>query len=1186
VKKIPVPIRRTAISLAVVVAALALLLVFFSLEPGERIIKGAAEAKLSALLDCRIVIGRLETNLFSRLHLEDIAVYREADRSPSIEMERCTLEYGLSRLHRRSLILSSVDVEGLVVTITRDSSGAYDFPALQGGGDGADRPPISIELGEVLVSRSRIDYRDDAGNECGLADLDVSLSPVDGTTYRYRISIDSCIGTYEEVGFETRDVSAGGSFGIPFADSRLEASMKISSLDAVGLRARDVTVELSYTTAGIVLKNAAMRVENGSLSASGSIAADSLRSYTLSLELEGIDIPTVWRLLKSGPSPYEGVLAGRFGGAGRLGDRMAWNIGGEISVSNCRYKGRSLDEFSGRFDMKGGRLSIDVHQDYFDIAGEAALQKETLDGRFSAHVADLGPVAALVGQDRVRGALHVEGVLSGTLGEPGVRADIEASGVEYLGFPVDTIAGAVSIAGRSIALSGITFSGRLDDLGSLEPPLLIPELKGGLLYRGFANGAVEQIKAGAHIELVRASYRGVEIDSLRVDVFADWPRVEIQSMELRRDTLLVRGRGEIHLVERAGRYELAFFNAPGVDSLTGMLSLDGTLLKADSVELLLGADRLHLSSSLRLAGDDPGKLSFDREGAFDGAASVRALDLRLLEPFLPEGAEVGGSLSLDMSWSGTLGRIRPTGRISLEHGSAGMLPRDLSLENVSLEASIEDSVLVIDELTGSLQGRPFSALGKFELGAESVVGVEFALKIEPEVMVRTTGSFSPDSLGLAATIDRFDLALLRPYLSGIEEISGYLSAEIRADGPPSGPRLNGLLTARRLMLQPGFMAEPFDGGVVRVVFDMENIAVDSLLLGKGSGSLFVSGSVSHDRGSLRSVELTANADRLSFEKERSYLVSVDSARLSYKTQREQFLLDGDVFLGETRVLADFKPQSILPFVRSVERPVQEPAEFLERTRVDVRVRESDDLWIDNNVARIRLRADIGIIGSAARPNVTGRVSVVKGYVLFIDRKFKIEEGTVDFVDPNRLNPIIALSAGTRVTSYRAMEATPYNVTLSITGPLDEATVELYSEPALDRANIISLLTLGVTREQLTGGEEGGDVSKSGVIMDRAKALSSDRVGGFISRNVEDLLSLDQVTIEGNLFDFGSSWGPQLLASKKISDRTTMTYRTNVGHLNDRSIMLDYRLTKRFSLSGETDQYGRSGIDLKFTIRLR
>jgi autotransporter translocation and assembly factor TamB len=1181
-----VPIRRTAVSLAITAAILALILFFFSLERGERIIRGAAEKRASALLDGRVVIGRLETNLFSRLRLEHVAVYGLTDSRPVIELEHCTLAYDLSGILRRSIVLSSVDVDGLVVAVKRDSSGAYNFPRLRAGDGGASRPSFGIVLGRILVTHSRIDFKDDTGSRYLSADLELDVSAEDGASYRYRASIDSCVGMHNGVGFGINDVSAEGSFGIPFDDSSLEASVVFSNLDIAGRVMSEGKVELSYTASGVTLRSAGMRVAGGSLSASGSLAADSLRSYALSLELDGIDLQALWRLFRDGASPYEGVLAGGIEGAGLLGDRSSWNIGGEMSVSNCRYGGRSLDEFSGRFDMREGRLYVHVQQDYFDVSAEAALQKEELDGRFTARIADLGPVAALVGRSGVSGALRADGFLSGTLHEPAVRADIALSGVEYLGFPVDTADGAVSIAGRSVTLSRLNFSGRLDDFGSLEPPLMIPELEGGLVYRGSAGGSLERIDADISIELVKPSYRGFGFDAGRIEAVADWPRIELRTVELLRDTLLIRGRGIANLAEKSGAYELAFRNAAGIDSLAGVLSLEGTLLKADSMELFLGGGRLYLSAYLQLAGDEQGGLSFDKGGAFVGRARGDSLALHPLEPFLPEGTSFGGSLSFDLGWSGTLERIRPKGRISLEHGSAKVQPRDISLENISLEASIEDSVLAVDELAGSLQGRPFSAFGKFELGEESLMEADFELKVEPMALVRTSGSFSPDSLGLTAVIDSLDLALLRPYVSGIEEMSGNLSAEIRADGPPSGPRLNGLLTVRRLVLQPGFMAEPFREGIVLITFDNENIVVDSLLLRKDAGSLFVSGSVTHDRGSLRSLQFSARADRLNFEKERSYLVSVESARLDYRTQGEQFLLDGDVVLGETRVSADFKPQSILPFVRSVERPVQEPAEFLERTRIDVRVRESDDVWVDNNIARIRLRADIGIIGSAARPNVTGRVSVAKGYVLFIDRKFEIEEGTVDFVDPNRLNPIIAFRAGTKVTSYRAMEATPYAVTISITGPLDEATVELYSEPALDRANIISLLTLGVTREQLTGGEEGGDVSKSGVIIDRAKALSSDRVGGFISRNVEDLLSLDQVTIEGNLFDFGSSWGPQLLASKKISERTTVTYRTNVGHLNDRSIMLDYRLTKRFSLSGETDQYGRSGIDLKFTIRLK
>jgi autotransporter translocation and assembly factor TamB len=205
--------------------------------------------------------------------------------------------------------------------------------------------------------------------------------------------------------------------------------------------------------------------------------------------------------------------------------------------------------------------------------------------------------------------------------------------------------------------------------------------------------------------------------------------------------------------------------------------------------------------------------------------------------------------------------------------------------------------------------------------------------------------------------------------------------------------------------------------------------------------------------------------------------------------------------------------------------------------------------------------------------------------LYLDRKFKIKQGIVDFIDPDRLNPIIDFRAQTTVTSYQATEATPYLITLAISGPLDEVVVELVSDPFEDKSNILSLLTIGATREQLGGKDaEGKDASLSAVLKERARSISSQKVAGYTSRKVGGLLGLEQFTIEGDLFRFDRSWGPQLLASKKISPRMEITYITTVGHSNENSFRLDYRLSKHFSLEGQTDQQGRAGMNLKYRLR--
>ncbi|MDD3732757.1 MAG: translocation/assembly module TamB domain-containing protein, partial [candidate division Zixibacteria bacterium] len=125
-----------------------------------------------------------------------------------------------------------------------------------------------------------------------------------------------------------------------------------------------------------------------------------------------------------------------------------------------------------------------------------------------------------------------------------------------------------------------------------------------------------------------------------------------------------------------------------------------------------------------------------------------------------------------------------------------------------------------------------------------------------------------------------------------------------------------------------------------------------------------------------------------------------------------------------------------------------------------------------------------------------------------------------------------------------------------------------------------------TRSQLTGKDSEGKSETKNILIERAQVLSSQKVSGFVSRKVETFLGLDQVSVEGNLFSFNKSWGPQLLASKKISDRVEMTYTTTVGYMNEQSIRLDYRLSQRFLLMGQTDRRGRSGLDLKYRLRFK
>ena len=58
------------------------------------------------------------------------------------------------------------------------------------------------------------------------------------------------------------------------------------------------------------------------------------------------------------------------------------------------------------------------------------------------------------------------------------------------------------------------------------------------------------------------------------------------------------------------------------------------------------------------------------------------------------------------------------------------------------------------------------------------------------------------------------------------------------------------------------------------------------------------------------------------------------------------------------------------------------------------------------------------------------------------------------------------------------------------------------------------------------------------------------------------------------------------SNKKQTKELDLTYSTVVGHSNDQLIKLGYKLSDKFSLEGEADQQGRTGIDLKFKYKFK
>jgi autotransporter translocation and assembly factor TamB len=884
-------------------------------------------------------------------------------------------------------------------------------------------------------------------------------------------------------------------------------------------------------------------------------------------------------------------VAGQVTGHGFLyGPLDSLLVGVDIDSASVTYRNFPVDSIRGGIRYEGGVVSLagltfggslspmDTLRPPLGMTGAAGSMS------YSGHVS--GPV------DRVSGALQASlsefryGKLRLDEGSLSILLDEGRVGLEALRLRRDSLM--VLATGTYLIPSA---SGQID--------LHLYELAGD--ERASGEGQSDEPAGRMRVDVaaglagsVVASFDLSNGENIAASLAASGIRLNVLNTVLTGDTTAT---GILNLNAGAwgplGRPEgrLAFgIEGPGyrsvhVDSVTGLVHVADREIRVEPVCLYLGQRAHTVSAVLALEAEGGTSYGVSDRSRFRGWARGDELDLSLFGLLLPENARVGGLVSYDVRWDGTLRAPHPNGRIDLRGGGIELRADAPAVRDVNLTVALMDSVISVDTLTGIIKDTPFRAEALIESPQWHDFDVDAEVSLGTFGQMSARGNVSPESLDLNVRIDQLRLGIFEPLSPEIVQLSGILTTGISLTGPVRSPSIRGLLSIRGFSIETRSVRPPVTEGIVTVRFDDKTANIDSIFARMGKGYALISGHLTRQNGQLADASVAIRMADLEFERPGIVEGVVESADLIYTGGRDRYVLEGDIVMGTTRFVMDFDPRSVLPFARSVRKPEQEMPALLKDMGIDVRLRDSKDLWVDNNVARIRSHAELNIIGTPPQPNVTGRLYIAEGYVKFLDRKFEMTKGTVDFAERDHLNPIIDLRAESKVKTYKALQTTAYTVHLDIVGPLDKVRVDLTSDPPLDRANILSLLTLGITRDQLA--DTGEHTPSTGEILKvRAEEITSRVVSGYVSGSVADLVGLKDLSIEGNLFNPRGAQGAFLVASKDLSDRVDITYSTNIGHFNQNMVKMDYRLSRRFLLQGETDQQGKAGIDLKYRIRFR
>jgi translocation and assembly module TamB len=223
--------------------------------------------------------------------------------------------------------------------------------------------------------------------------------------------------------------------------------------------------------------------------------------------------------------------------------------------------------------------------------------------------------------------------------------------------------------------------------------------------------------------------------------------------------------------------------------------------------------------------------------------------------------------------------------------------------------------------------------------------------------------------------------------------------------------------------------------------------------------------------------------------------------------------------------------------------------------------------VQNNVMRLVASADLRLGGTYERPTLLGSTEINRGDLLFEGRRYLVTRGTIDFMNPTRIEPFFDVEAQTRVR----VPLDTYEVSLRAVGTPSRVTFDLSSDPPLPEVDILALLFSDIDPGRNPEVRRAsGNTPQQQILRDRASRALTGTVSSEVNRVVQQTFGLDQFQLTPTLIDPNSQAarlepGARVTLGQRLSDKVYLTYsRSLSSSTRNQIILLEYDQTDRLS----------------------
>jgi translocation and assembly module TamB len=404
-----------------------------------------------------------------------------------------------------------------------------------------------------------------------------------------------------------------------------------------------------------------------------------------------------------------------------------------------------------------------------------------------------------------------------------------------------------------------------------------------------------------------------------------------------------------------------------------------------------------------------------------------------------------------------------------------------------------------------------------------------------------------------------DLALLQGWESDLRS-SGKLTVNLSARGELAHPSLQGQIHLADARLATESIPIGLDGinGVLQ--FAGNRIDITQFSGSAGGGTVSAHGFMTYGDPSSFNVGLDVKSVRVRYPEG---IRSIVSGNLALNGSQSASRLTGRLLVDRLSFTQQFDLANFLGQFGADSGPTASSS-LAQKMALNVSVATGQEEKLSNSKVNIEGSANLTLIGTAAYPVILGRTALTGGELFFMGKRYEIQNGTIEFVNPVRTTPVLNLNVFTTVQQY--------NIGLNFVGPLDKLRTNYTSDPPLPSADIIHLVAFGKTSEQSAA-------SPSTPAALGAQSVLAQGVSGQISNRLEQLTGISQLTLNP-LSNSQTNPGSQVAIQQHITGNLLLTFSTDVTSTQNQSVQVQYRAKKNLSISVLRDQYGGYAADVR------